>query len=111
MLYNPTTSELFTNDGRFLKRLFCPLQKTWEELETGEGTNQIRHCATCHHPVYDTAWLSEPSLAQLLKENPHACLKIDPDQANIELTPYVSRQANKFREASCDPDGTHSGGH
>jgi hypothetical protein len=97
MLYNPVTKDLFTSDGRFLKRLHCPLNTAWDELEPDSSTDEVRHCAACHHSVTDTALVSETALVQLLRQDPDACLKICVEQPNIELTPNVSKHARQSK--------------
>jgi hypothetical protein len=85
MKYNPTTQELFTDNGTFLKKLNCPLSKQWEELHP---TNLLKGkmCDQCHRAVYDTAQFSDEQLSDLLRNEPHTCLKIDLNQENLTIT-------------------------
>jgi hypothetical protein len=85
MKYNPTTQELFTDKGTFLKKLHCPLSKQWEELHP---TNLLKGkmCDQCKKAVHDTAQLSDEQLSALLKNDVHTCLKIDLNQENLTIT-------------------------
>lgn len=86
MQIDPVTSKLFTDTGRFLKKLHCPRQKTWNSLHPTDvpGT---RHCADCSNTVHDTAAMTDEDLIAILKTDPHACLKISFTQANCTVRP------------------------
>ncbi len=86
MQIDPRTDNLFTDTGRFLKKLHCPRQKTWDSLYSTEipGT---RHCADCSNSVHDTAAMTDQDLVDLLEANPHACLKVSFSQANCSVRP------------------------
>jgi hypothetical protein len=84
MKYNPITHELFTDDGKLLKKLHCPLAQQWESMTKAIPTYKV--CNTCSKAVYDTAFLSEDSSHELLNNDAHACLKVDLNQENITIT-------------------------
>lgn len=86
MHLDPLTSNLFTDSGRFLKKLSCPLQKTWESLHP-LANPAIRHCADCSNTVHDTAAMTDQDLVDLLDAHPHACLKVSYSQANCTVRP------------------------
>lgn len=84
MKFNPLTKQLFTNDGRLIKRLHCPFRLDWRKLAATENP-AARHCGICEHRVTDTAMLTEEELLELLSENPSACLKVDLNQPNLTI--------------------------
>jgi hypothetical protein len=86
MQIDPVTGRLFTDSGRFLKKLRCPRQKTWNSLHPTDipGT---RHCAECSNSVHDTAAMTDRDLVDLLEANPRACLKVSYTQANCTVRP------------------------
>lgn len=90
MLYNPISKQLFSNSGTFIKQLHCPLQKRWEELETGQNFQPItlkgKLCDSCNKVVYDSNLIKENELIELIKKDPHTCIKVDLNQENIYLT-------------------------
>ena len=47
MKFNPNTGKLFTDQGELIKKLHCPLQKTFDELKNG-------YCNSCNKYVVDT---------------------------------------------------------
>jgi hypothetical protein len=85
MKYNPITRQLYTDSGMFLKKLHCPLSKQWEELN---ATNFLKGkmCDQCNKTVYDTSLFSDEQLSELVKNDAHACLKIDLNQPNLTIT-------------------------
>ena len=85
MKYNPITKGLYTDIGTFLKKLHCPLSKQWEELHPN-NLLKVKMCDQCKRAVYETARLSDEQLSDLLKNDAHACLKIDLSQDNLTIT-------------------------
>ena len=85
MLFKPTTQELFANDGRLIKRLSCPFKLDWNKLKPTDDP-AARSCEICQHQVTDTALRTEEELLALVKDNPHACLKVDLNQDNLIVT-------------------------
>jgi hypothetical protein len=85
MKYNPITQELFANDGTFLKKLHCPLSKQWEELHSTDLLKG-KMCDQCKRVVYDTSFLSDEKLSDLLRNDAHTCLKVDLNQDNLTIT-------------------------
>lgn len=96
MLYNPISKQLFSDSGSFIKQLYCPLQKRWEELESSENLQPIplkgRLCDSCNKSVIDTNLIKENELIELLKQDPQLCIKIDLNQENIYLTHHTHEE-------------------
>jgi hypothetical protein len=86
MQFDPTTGDLFTDDGRFLKRLHCPEKMRWEQLSPGTSP-AARSCHACEHLVHDTAMMTDQDLVALLQAKPNACLKVSSAQDNCSLRP------------------------
>jgi hypothetical protein len=81
-----TTKKLYTDDGRFLKTIYCPKEKEWQELSPLKHSN-ARHCDSCSCAVHDTKGMSDADLVQLLKTDPKACLAISITQENCTIVP------------------------
>lgn len=84
MKYNPLTNELFTDDGRLLKKLHCPFVQQWEAMT--EAIPAYKICDRCSKAVHDTALLNEDKVQQLINNNAHACFKVDLNQDNLTIT-------------------------
>jgi len=83
MKINPSTKEIFTDTGTFVKRLHCPISMMWKDMmENGSNT---RACSHCDKTIYDTEHLSDAEIEHLLVKNPQACLKISLDQDNVKI--------------------------
>ncbi len=85
MQYNPLTQELYSDDGTFLKKLYCPLSKQWEELIVLSNIDS-KLCKQCNKAVYDTSKMDDSQLQELIFTTPQACLKVDLNQNNLTLT-------------------------
>ena len=85
MKYNPITQTLFSDEGAYVKKLYCPLSKQWSELKQG-GDASSRGCDHCRKEVHDTAFLTDSELLHLLEQDLQACLKVDLNQANLIVT-------------------------
>ena len=89
MKFNPVTNQLFSNSGKFLKELHCPLDLDWEDLERISTQDQNRRCAHCDRKIIDTAFLTEEELSDILHDDKNTCLKIDLNQPNLIFTTDV----------------------
>lgn len=84
MKFNPVSKKLFTDDGEFIKKLYCPYQLKWDLLKLLPD-QRSRLCSLCEKPVIDTNHYDEAHLKRLLEERPDTCLKIDLNQNNIHV--------------------------
>lgn len=84
MKFNPLTNELFTDGDRLLKKLHCPILQQWEAMTEAIPAHKI--CDRCSKAVYDTAFLSEANIQELVTNNAQACLKVDLNQDNLTIT-------------------------
>ncbi len=89
MQVDPITAELYTDTGRFLKRLSCPRRVLWEEMTPVSSGS--RKCSECTKPVYDTSLMTDDDLVGLLERDPSACLMISLTQDNCTVVPSGMR--------------------
>jgi hypothetical protein len=82
MILRLKTKELFTNDGRLIKKMHCPLAAEWDELEREESVRS-RMCQACNKKVYDTARIPEETLLKMAQEDKSLCVKVDLDSENV----------------------------
>lgn len=83
MKIDATDLSLYTDTGTFLKKLNCPIEKTWAELKASETGARV--CDTCSRQVHDTAGMSDEELVGLLESDPVACLKVSSAQGNCTV--------------------------
>ena len=84
MKFNPVTKHLFTDDHQLIKKLNCPFNLNWEDLELTKSQGRKR-CQLCNKEIIDTESMTESYLVQKMKQNPDLCLKVGLDQANIRV--------------------------
>ena len=68
--------KLYSADGSFLKEIDCPARIDADDLEENNRDTTLL-CSKCSHTVFDTDFMSEDDLAELLQHQPDACLKIN----------------------------------
>ena len=88
MQFNPLTNILYTDSGKFLKKLACPFDIQWNGLAINPNNPKRRPCSKCERYIIDTATYSDQELIDLIEQEPDTCLKIDLNQNNITMILY-----------------------
>ena len=65
---------IYADDGNLLKIIDCP--KNVSDSDLKQTSDHEFHCDGCAKQVVATDYLSEPTIVQLLADNPKTCLKI-----------------------------------
>ena len=65
---------IYADDGNLLRIIDCPRNVSDSELT--QTSDHEFHCDGCEKQVVATDYLSEPTIVQLLVDNPKTCLKI-----------------------------------
>jgi hypothetical protein len=84
MKFDPITKNLYTDAGKFIKKLRCPMAQRWEQLDARPDSPH-RHCGECESSVLDTATLSDHDLLAAVRADPDACLSINAKQPNLTI--------------------------
>ena len=75
MKYKPTTKEIFTDDGQFIKKMNCPEKADWDTMDKTDNDLK-RICNICNKSVIDTEFLSDDEVLYLAEKDPNICLRI-----------------------------------
>jgi len=94
MIFDPIQRKLYTSEGVLLKKLECPFDFTWNELEPTHI--KFRNCKACNTPVFDTSQFEELEIIAFLEKNPATCIKVNLDQPNILITSDVLDKDRKY---------------
>lgn len=86
IVYNKSTRELRTSDGKLLKKLDCPLHKNWKQLAVVESKDRVRQCHACGKSVVNLTGISEQEIKELLHNAPETCVYIAPKARNVRIT-------------------------
>jgi len=84
MIFRPATQQLFSDDGTFIKKLFCPRNVKWDDLSQAAGAAN-RTCSICQKNIFDTANCTDRQIIDLVRNDPSICLKISPNQQNMKI--------------------------
>lgn len=87
MKYDANEGTLYTDDGRLIKELNCPLDKAWENLKKIDPNDMIRRCDYCRKNVLDISSLSDDAALELIEKDPYTCIFISSDAKNINWIP------------------------
>ncbi len=74
MKYKVETSELFTDNGLFVKKMQCEISVDWESMLPGQNDIE-RICNHCNKSVLNTEFLSDDEVVFLLTKRPETCIK------------------------------------
>jgi hypothetical protein len=83
MKFNPSTGELTTDSGFPIKKLHCPLEKRWNEMEP--IADRKRLCSGCRKHVHDINGLDDDQVWQFVRRNEEACLSLRLDSPNLTI--------------------------
>ena len=83
MKFDPINKALYTDKGEFVKHMNCPYKMNWDNLQVTDST--FRKCANCDQLIFDTVFLSDDKLLNIVRQNADTCLKIDINQDNIKI--------------------------
>lgn len=85
MQYNPSTKNLWDDDGNFLKRVHCPKAASRDQFADG-------HCQLCDHEVIRIDQLNERDVLKLFNEQLNPCVSFRLDSPIIRIIPYDPSQ-------------------
>ena len=83
-VYDEKTSTLYAPDGTFLKKLFCPKAKQWNQLLVEPNETRWRGCKECKEKVFDLDGVSvQAAMDLLLNRWSNACVHVSEISTNV----------------------------
>ncbi len=83
-IYDETTSKLYAPDGQFLKSVYCPKAKHWNQLLVEPGEDRWRNCKTCEERVIDLDVVpAATAITELGKDWRHVCIHVSEASKNV----------------------------
>ena len=84
LIYEEKTSSLYAPDGTFLKRLFCPKAKRWNQLVIAIDEARWRNCQQCQEKVYDLDFITVDDAIKLLRNRySKACVHLSEHSESV----------------------------
>lgn len=74
MKFDPVNSMLLTDDGRLIKRVYCPRNLVPEDLPASEVDDRSRTCSACQSRVVNLAGLTDDEALALVQLDPKVCV-------------------------------------
>lgn len=93
MIFDPITSALYDDTGKFLKTVFCPLALHPEQLRELNSSARERYCSFCRKNVLSLDALSDEEVRTAVSNDPNLCVFASPSARNIRFL----TQPNGFR--------------
>lgn len=73
MIYDPIQKALYADDGRFIKRIHCPLADVPAHLRQFVRTHQDQFCFECKKTVHNINHKTDVDVIALVEAEPDAC--------------------------------------
>ena len=84
MIYNLNSSELFTNDGDFIKKIHCPYKN--KDYHINPVNKEEYSCNKCSNSILITKGKTDKEIKNWVnKKGSHACLAIAWDDPNLQI--------------------------
>jgi len=94
MKYFAKEMTLYTDDGRLIKQLNCPLKKEWDQLVKVDHEDRKRKCNSCERNVLDISHLSEDEVTCIVRYDPSVCIHIRSDSDAVTWVNNLSDGSN-----------------
>lgn len=66
--------DIYADNGKWLKKMACPKAVNYRDMT--RISDQIAMCQQCERVVYNTDFMSETDIVELLEDDPQSCLKV-----------------------------------
>ena len=76
---------LWTDSGRFLKRVLCPLHKRWGEMEPVHDDERRRRCGSCEKEVISLEGVTDAEAEKIFESDCEACVMVPLGATNITI--------------------------
>ena len=82
MKFNPLSGKLSTDDGKYLKKLSCPMNASHHDLV---NKYNITSCNFCKEDIVNISDLSDDKLRTLFEKFPNQCVSLSLDSSNLRV--------------------------
>jgi hypothetical protein len=73
-IYDNTTSSLYGPDGQFIKKVFCPKGKKWNQLVANDPEDRSRGCEDCSERVINLDVINPTLALDIFKMDDETCV-------------------------------------
>ena len=85
MRFDVSQQTLLTDSGAIIKKLDCPLNMNWEDLETSDSGDFKRYCRQCKKNVVNATHLDESEALAIVRYDPEACFHVSEAGGSIQF--------------------------
>ena len=82
MKFNPLSGKLWTDGGKFLKKLSCPMNASHHDLV---NKYNITSCNFCKEEIVNISDLSDVEVRTLFEKFPNQCVSLSLDSSNLRV--------------------------
>lgn len=85
MIYDQKSGALYSDDGTFLKTVFCPLSVQLEDLEASPHSAQGLHCHACGESIRAADEMTDSDMREAVEQGGRLCVFITPRAKHIVM--------------------------
>lgn len=82
-VYDEKTSILYSPEGEFIKKIYCPKAMHWNQLISNDSNDRSRGCQFCNEDVINLDLLSVEEAMKRFSENSHTCAHSTSSSPNV----------------------------
>jgi hypothetical protein len=82
-VYDEKTSSLFSPNGEFLKKVFCPKAIHWNQLIVDDSQDRSRECVECKSRIINLDNLDTEEALSILSKKPNTCVSASRNSPNV----------------------------
>jgi hypothetical protein len=82
-IYDEKTSILYDPNGNYIKHVYCPKAKVWNQLINDDPSSKTRFCETCSGRVINLDATPPAESLALLKADPNTCIFAGKKSPNV----------------------------
>ncbi len=100
MKFDPIKQQLLTDDGRLIKKVYCPKNLGMDDLHRVDQDDQTRRCTECKSSIVNIAKYSDDDALALLASNPKTCVFALPGTVDLVM-PKIGKTEPKAGVGDC----------
>lgn len=99
MRFDQADRILWTDSGRFLKRVLCPLHKRWGEMDPIGDDDRRRRCGSCEKEVINLEGVTDAEAEKIFNSDRETCVMIPLGATNITIHGNPNPSMAKAKQA------------
>ena len=82
-VYDEKSSSLYSPDGEFIKKIYCPKAVRWNQLLQDSQEDRSRECNQCKERIINLDSINPDEALEILESQPTTCVYASSSSANV----------------------------